>query len=59
MRYIKMNEVKQMTARGSTAIYKDISLGKFPKQIKIGASSFWIESEILSWMEKQASMRPA
>ena len=58
MRYIKLDEVLKMTGRGRTATYKDIQLGKFPKQVKVGSSSLWIESEVLEWMKEKAAKRP-
>ena len=58
MQFINLKQVKAMTGRGRTATYKDIQLGKFPKQVKVGASSLWIESEVLQWMKEKAAMRP-
>ena len=33
------------------ALYDLIKRGQFPAPIKIGRSSFWVESEIDSWIE--------
>lgn len=33
--------------------YKLISLGEFPKPIKLGRSSRWLQSEIEAWVQKR------
>lgn len=34
------------TGQGVSSIYKDITQGEFPRPIKKGRSSFWLESEV-------------
>ena len=36
-----------------SAIYELIKRDQFPSPIKIGRSSFWIESEVDSWIEQR------
>ena len=36
-----------------TALYELIRRGLFPSPIKIGRSSFWVESEIDAWIEQR------
>jgi prophage regulatory protein len=38
-----------------SAIYELIKRGEFPSPIRIGRSSFWLESEIDSWIERRVS----
>jgi prophage regulatory protein len=51
-RLIRLRQVIEMTGRSRTAIYDDISQGKFPRPVKIGPrASAWKLSSIRSWME--------
>ena len=51
-RLIRLRQVIEMTGRSRTAIYDDISHGKFPRPVKIGPrASAWKLSAIWSWME--------
>lgn len=34
-------------------IYKLIQEGKFPKPIKLGRSSRWFESEVITWLNER------
>ena len=53
LKLIRLSEVIRKTGFGKTWIYKLISAGKFPKQIKIGVRSIaFIESEIDEWIYK-------
>lgn len=45
--------VKARVGMGKTKIYEEIKAGAFPKCIKNGRSSVWIESEIADWIEKK------
>lgn len=36
--------------------YKLIQQGRFPKPIKMGRSSRWLQSEVEEWLEKQISI---
>lgn len=50
---IRLPQVKAMVGLGTTAIYDKIKNGGFPRQIKLGRLSGWVESEIQSWINKQ------
>ncbi|CDG96769.1 AlpA family transcriptional regulator [Xenorhabdus sp. XENO-10] len=51
---IRLPEVCRRTGLGKSTVYKYISEGKFPKQIKTGArASAFIESEIDAWINKR------
>lgn len=47
MNFLKMKELRERGWRQSRATtYRDISEGTFPKPIKIGAASYWGDSEV-------------
>lgn len=45
--------VKARVGMGKTKIYEEIKTGGFPKCIKNGRTSVWIESEIDAWISRQ------
>lgn len=53
-RLLKFDEVSKLVSFKRTKIYKMIGLDKFPKPVKIGASSRWRLSEIQKWIENQS-----
>ena len=51
MKFIKIEDVLQMTSLSRTTMYSLIRKGSFPKQIKLGNRiSVWSEEKIISWM---------
>ena len=49
---IKMPEVRKLTGCCNSSIYKMISAGDFPRQVKLGARAVaWIRGEILEWIQ--------
>ncbi|MCG9054755.1 AlpA family transcriptional regulator [Laribacter hongkongensis] len=52
-RIIRLPQVREMVGLGTTAIYGKIKAGAFPRQIKIGRASGWLESEIQDWISQQ------
>lgn len=56
-RIIRLPQVIDRVGLKKTAIYKRIAAGTFPKQIKLGFASGWLESEITAWIEEQARQR--
>ena len=52
-KFIRLPEVKKMVGLGTTAIYDKMKIGEFPKQVKLGLLSVWVESEIQNWMKEQ------
>ncbi|RAO75787.1 helix-turn-helix transcriptional regulator [Dyella jiangningensis] len=56
-RFIKLDQVKQMTSLSRAAIYKRIAHGAFPAQVKLGATSVWLESEIEGWIQRKVDER--
>lgn len=52
-RLIRLPQVKDMVGLGTTAIYDKIKKGEFPKQVKLGRLSGWVESEVQAWIGQQ------
>lgn len=52
-RLIRLPQVKQMVGLGTTAIYERIKQGSFPKPIKLGRMSMWVESEVQEWIAER------
>ena len=51
---LKLHEVKRVTGRSGSSIYRDAAKGIFPRQIKIGQrSSGWIRSEVELWLNER------
>jgi prophage regulatory protein len=49
-RFIKLKEVLNRVGISSTSVYNYIQQGTFPKQIKMGQTSFWSEQSVNAWM---------
>ena len=54
---IRFPAVRERVSMGRTAVYELIKLGKFPRPVKIGATSAWIDVEITRWIEELAAKR--
>ena len=52
-RLIRLPLVKSMVGLGRSSIYDKIKQGEFPKQIKLGRSSGWVEAEVQAWISEQ------
>lgn len=49
---LKLLEVKKATGLSGSTIYRLISQGNFPKQIKLSErSSGWLKSEVEQWLD--------
>ena len=58
MKLLRLPQVKELTQLSTVGIYRLISQGKFPKQIKIAErSSRWIESEIMEFITEKMKER--
>ena len=56
-RIIRIPEVLERVGLKKTTVYQKIQDGTFPKQLKLGRTSGWLESEIDAWIEKLANSR--
>ncbi|MFJ2714928.1 pyocin activator PrtN family protein [Pseudomonas sp. NPDC087346] len=52
--FLRIAEVKRITSLSTSAIYKMINEGKFPKQVSLGDRAVaWIKSEVRSWIDNR------
>lgn len=52
--FIRLSEVRRRTGYSKAWIYRLISNGQFPKQIKLGTRAIaFIESEVDSWIDEK------
>ncbi|EXI82985.1 MAG: putative transcriptional regulator [Candidatus Accumulibacter appositus] len=56
-RLVRLPQVKAMVGLGRSSIYEKIKRGEFPKQIKLGRSSGWLEAEIQAGISEQFQAR--
>jgi len=57
-RLIRINDVMDRTSLARSTVYKYISLGQFPKPIKLGTRAVaWVESEIEAWVQQSIERR--
>lgn len=58
---LKFPEVKARVRRSTSAIYRGIENGTFPRPIKYGTSTnakvLWLESEITAWLQARIDER--
>ena len=58
MRLLTLPQIKELTQLSTAGIYRLMSQGRFPKQIKIAErSSRWIESEIMEFIAEKMNER--
>jgi prophage regulatory protein len=58
-RLIRFAAVQERVGMGRTAVYELIKAGKFPRPVKVGAASAWIDIEITHWIEELVARRDA
>jgi prophage regulatory protein len=56
-RLINIVEVMVKTDMGKTSIYNEIREGKFPRPVKRGIKSSWVEGEIDTYIENLVKAR--
>lgn len=54
LRLINLHQVMTTCSVGKTFVY---SHPNFPKPIKVGGASRWIEAEVLAWIEERIAAR--
>ncbi|ELI8097091.1 helix-turn-helix transcriptional regulator [Yersinia enterocolitica] len=50
---VDMAFITRFTNMSDKWFYKQIQEGKFPKPIKMGRSSRWLESEVVMWFKER------
>ena len=51
-RLLTIEIVIELTSMGRTSIYQFINDGTFPRPVKVGKSSRWVESEVEQWIQQ-------
>ncbi|MFG6417244.1 AlpA family phage regulatory protein [Roseateles sp. DC23W] len=54
---LRLAEVMRRTAIGRTSIYQMIKLNTFPRPVKVGSASLWIDVEISDWITQLMAAR--
>ena len=53
-RFLRLPEVKEMTALSRSSIYRQIAAGTFPRQIQIGSNQVvWVKHQIEDWIDSK------
>lgn len=52
-KFVDMEFITKLTDLTDKWFYKLIKDGKFPKPIKLGRSSRWLESEVEAWLQER------
>lgn len=52
-RILRFESVSEKVGLKRSAIYQRIREGTFPKQVKVGRASCWIEAEVDAWIDAQ------
>ncbi len=56
-RLIKLAEVQKRTALCRSSIYAKVAAGTFPKPVKQGSSSVWVDTEVQAWIDQLIARR--
>ena len=56
-RLLRLKQVLDRTGLPKSTMYSRISAGTFPKQVPVGASVRWLESEVEEWIQLQVDAR--
>jgi prophage regulatory protein len=59
VKLIRLPEVLSRVGLKKTKLYALIAEDEFPRPVKIGAASAWVESEVDHWLSERASARQA
>lgn len=57
MKLIRLSDVLDRVPLGKTAVYKLIAEDEFPRPVKLGTASAWVEQEINEWIAERAARR--
>lgn len=59
-RFLRIDQVEDLTAISRSHIYHLASQDQFPRQVNLfGRSVRWVESEVLDWMSRRLATRRA
>lgn len=54
---IKLAEVQKRTALSRSSIYAKVAAGTFPRPVKQGSSSVWVDTEVQAWIDELIEKR--
>jgi predicted DNA-binding transcriptional regulator AlpA len=57
MRFLRSKQVLERVPVCRTTLWRMTEIGEFPKSVKVGSATFWIESEVEDWMQKKVQNR--
>ena len=57
-RFLRMDDVIQLTGLSRSTIYDYSACGKFPEAVNLGGNAkAWLESEVRAWMNERIQQR--
>ncbi|WP_426723900.1 helix-turn-helix transcriptional regulator [Enterobacter cloacae complex sp. 315G5] len=56
-KFVSMQFITELTGLSDKWFYKMAQEGQFPKPIKFGRSSRWIEREVKEWLEEESKIK--
>lgn len=59
IRFLPLPQVQARTSVCKATLYELIREGQFPKPIKLGRKSVWLEAEVDQWMRDRIAEREA
>ena len=57
MKLLRLPDVLERVALKKTAVYKLMAEDEFPRPVKLGAASAWVEAEIDDWISDRIAVR--
>jgi prophage regulatory protein len=59
VKLIRLPDVLERVSLKKTAVYKMMAQDEFPRPVKIGTASAWVEQEITDWIADRVAERQA
>lgn len=56
-RLLRLKEVMTRVGLGRATVYRMIQADQFPRPVKIGGASTWVEGEIQAWINERIAER--
>lgn len=57
-RLLLLPEVRQRTGKATSTIYAEMAAGTFPRPLKRGRQSVWVESEVQAVIDREIATLP-
>ncbi len=58
-RLLHIRDVLNRTSLSRSHVYRLMGLGQFPKSVKLGSRTAWIEAEVQEWIDARIEERAA